>query len=280
MDEIIDGHIKFEGREPIPVDNVLDLLPSEVNTYHEPFIEHSFLLVDAFIEGREIESNGIICYSFDQLLVEMWEMAKNNLGLLLTNYKSRFLHIASLDDIERLSYISSMIDGVNSGTPDVHDFFYLWWSHFRRMSIYGKDAESYVFSHHLVLEKSSYANVVQYFARVSKFLYMRNVQFVHMEDITSVESQEGDFVFCDPIFDKKNDDFQFGTINDLQYFNWLRTLNSNYIFTFPPKIDKNNIELDVPTDIYSRVYLLKQIRNVGFNNRNKYLSKSEYYFVR
>lgn len=282
MDEIIEGHIKFEGREPVPVNNVWDILPENVFTFHEPFIESSFLLLDSIVEEKTISGIGYHCYSFDSLLIKMWMLIKDNWRTLLAEYESRFLYMSSIGtEGEKISWIKSMVDSVNDTNPSVHDFFFLWWSHFGRMNIYGKDAETYVFSHHLVLENSGLASVIQKLTPISQAIRQKDVNFINITNVSEiVPEREGDFVFCDPLFDRGNDDFQFGTISDIQYFDWLRTLNCNYIFTFPPKIDQNNIELDVPSDIYRKVYLLKELRNIGFEKGTGKGFKSEYYFIK
>lgn len=245
--------IKWSGSKRSQCENIIKYFPKEIDTYYEPFCGGASVC-RALTESKDHKVNKFVCSDLNRDLINLWNAVKNRPKEVADYYKILWTEMNKNDDkaIKR-AYFENVRERYNKERNPL-DFMFIMRTTTNGMPRYNSKGE-FNNSFHITRNGINPDTLEKIIFEWSDLLNENNVEFKHCSYI-EIEPQKNDFVYMDPPY-ANTKGMYFGGFDNLEFFEWLRTLPCEYAFSYDGKSGDENHTYDVPTDLYSEHIFLR-----------------------
>lgn len=265
--------IKWSGSKRALSEEIIQHFPKEINTYYEPFCGSCSMLFQLL--NSDIKVNKYICSDVNKELIDYFNLVKSNPKLIYEEYKKRWNKLTSFEEIKDKQIYYNKIRSSYNKTKSIHDFVFLTRTSANGLIRYNSKGE-FNAPFHLTrngIQPERFEKIIDLW---NKAINEHDVEFL-CQDYKTIKPKNNDYLFLDPPY-ANTKGMYFGVINFEEYWNWLKSLNCKYSFTFDGKRNETDNTYDVPNNIYSKhIYLDGKIS--GFQKLHKvseYVKESLY----
>lgn len=239
--------IKWSGSKRSQAEIILKEFPKKIKTYYEPFTGGSSVMF-ALLHS-DIEFERIICSDLNSDLIDLWNMIKNNKECLINGYREHWEELNKDENEDRRkSYYNKIREQFNEHKNPV-DFIFINRTATNGLVRYNKKGEfnnSFHFSRKGILP----SNLEKIINEWSALLNLHNIEFICC-DFTLIHGEEGDFIYADPPYEKTKGIY-YGDIDYEIFYEWLRSQDCEYCFSFNGKCENQDNTVDIPQDVYTK----------------------------
>jgi DNA adenine methylase len=239
--------IKWSGSKRSQADYIINLFPKEIDIYYEPFVGGASVLFNLL--HSDIKVKKYICSDINNDLISLWNRIKENPQELYEKYNLFWIELNKDEDIERRKEFFYLIRKRFNQMRYPSDFLFLSRTCVNGLIRYNSKGEfntSLHFSRGGINPNTLMTIINDWSSRLNKY----NVEFI-CRDYSDIRTNINDFVYLDPPY-ANTKGMYFGKIDYDKFWNYLRQLKSNYIFSFDGRRSEINNTYTVPTDIYTR----------------------------
>lgn len=268
--------IKWSGSKRSQSETLVSKIArKEYDTYYEPFCGGCSMLFQVL--HSDIKFKNYICSDINKGLIDLWNLIKENPGLIYDRYETMWNELNADDDKERKKQYFYKVRERYNEFGDPCDFMFIMRTTTNGMPRYNKDGmfnNSFHVTRNGILPQTFKKILFQW----SEVLNKHNVQFIH-RSYKEVEAGENDFIYLDPPY-ANTKGMYYGTIDYEELWKWLRSKSCSYMLSFDGKTSSCDITYDVPKDIYDvHEYIYSgnsSFRRVIGNSNKEYVSESLY----
>lgn len=256
---------------------------SMFTSYYEPFVGGGNVLLELLkLENHLKKAKRFYKYYASDInsdLIDLWNLIKSDYRQLYEDYSIMWKKFNSKDLEYRKYYFLDKRNEYNT-THNVSIFFFLLRTCYNGLVRYNKNGE-FNSSCHFTRPGMNPKEIFDILIRTSVMLNMGDVSFICRDyrDDTGY-CPEDTFMYFDPPY--IGDSVLYGAYKfDInEFFDYLRNLNCNYIFTLNAKTDKHDYEIRVPSDLYTDKILVES-GNSSFRRllHNENTNVSEYMYL-
>lgn len=259
--------IKWTGSKRGQSEEIIKRFPKSIETYYEPFIGGGSVLFQLLHSDISVEN--YICSDINEDLINLWNMIKNNPNYLCEKYKEMWCELNSKDDIEIKKQYYYKIRKEYNLTRQPHLLLFLTRTSTNGLIRYNSKNEfnsSFHFSRKGINPDKLRSIMLEW----SNILNAKNVQFI-CKSYNEITPKYNDFVYLDPPY-ANTTGMYYGTIDYEVFWNFLRELECEYMFSFDGTRGNIDNTYNVPTDVYkTHEYLYS-----GISGFKKIQKKQEY----
>jgi DNA adenine methylase len=236
--------VKWSGSKKSQAKQIIELFPSKIETYYEPFLGSASVLFELL--NSDIEVENYVASDICQPLIDIYLLIQKEPERLIEAYRKDWETLQHIGQ----SYYYQVRSRFNE-EPNPTDFLFLTrtcTNGLIRFNQKGEFNNSFHFSRKGInpdtLEKIifNWSNKIQ------------NVTFLH-SDYKNLSPKENDFIYLDPpYFGTKG--MYYGTINYNELWNWLKESPANFALSFDGKQGENDRTYQVPKELYSQHYYI------------------------
>lgn len=244
--------IKWSGSKRSQVNEIIQRLPKEIETYYEPFVGGGSVL-RGLLES-DIKVKNYICSDINNDLIDLWNLVKSNPTLIAERYEEMWNELNVDDDKERKKQYFYMVRDRFNKEKCPLDFMFIMRTTTNGMPRYNLKGEfnnSFHVTRNGIIPKTLRRIIFEW----SELLNENNVQFV-CQDYVSIKSNSNDFLYLDPPYANTKGMYYGGLDND-KLWNWLREQDCGYALSFDGISGDIDSTYEVPKYIYDKhEYLL------------------------
>lgn len=268
--------IKWTGSKRSQAKDIVSYFPEEINTYYEPFVGGGAIL-KYLISNSNIKVKKYICSDINNDLIKVWKLIKNNPKLIIDSYKLLWAELNKDDNKARKrDFYNYIREEFNKGKNPVL-FFFIMRTTTNGMPRYNKKGE-FNSSFHITRNGIIPEKAEKIINEWSFLLKENDVKFICCP-YTDIIPEKNDFCYFDPPY-ANTKGMYYGNIENDIFFDYLKKLNCNYIFSFDGKSGEKDNTYSVPLDVYTEhKYLLSgnsSFKRVTGNDKNAIVYESLY----
>lgn len=265
--------IKRSGSKRSQSEEIVSWFPKEIETYYEPFIGGGSVLFQLL--NSDVQVKECICSDVNEELITLWRDIRDCPELLATNYEIHWNNLNKHESIsKRKEYYYYIRERFNK-YKDTSDLLFLTRTCANGLIRYNSKGE-FNTSFHFSRKGIAPDKMERILFSWSNVLNQNNVQFV-CRDYKTIIPREKDFMYLDPPY-ANTKGMYFGQIDYDEFWNYLRHLKCDYIFSFDGKTTSKDNTYEVPKDVYSsHIYMNKAISGFGkIHQKKEYVQESLY----
>lgn len=257
--------IKWSGSKRSQLESIISYISkSQYDIYYEPFCGGASMLRGVI--QSNIHFNKYICSDINNDLIRLWNDIMYDVDRLIYDYTIMWneLNVLNIDDKKKYYYdVRSRFNEFKSTS----DFLFIMRTTTNGMPRYNNKGE-FNNSFHLSRNGIEPKRLKNILLEWSNILNENQVEFIH-QSYNKVNTTSSDFIYLDPPY-ANTKGMYYGGINLDEFFNWIRTQDSEYILSFDGKINNFDYSYNVPNDIYDEHIYLKSgnssFRRLNSNN--------------
>ncbi len=237
--------IKWAGSKRSQAEEILKYFPKEIDTYYEPFCGGCSVLMRLL--ETDIRVNKFVCSDKNKDLIDLWCMIRDNPEKVSEHYSCLWNEMVSKGDVDnRRDYFNSVRDRYNKNHNPL-DFFFIMRTCTNGLPRYNKSGQ-FNNSYHLTrlgMKPETLHKII--------FKWSEKIQGIVFQycDYSDIIPTEGDFMYLDPPY-ANTKGMYFCDFDISRYFEWLRTVQCDYIFSFDGKAGGEDRTYNVPCELYTR----------------------------
>ena len=267
--------IKWSGSKRSQAFDILGYFPYEIDTYYEPFCGGCSVLNR--LMHSDIQVKHYVCSDLNSDLIQLWNMVKNNPKEVSSYYEVLWNAINSLDSIEeRKEYFTKVRDRFNKHKNPL-DFMFLMRTCTNGMPRYNSDG-IFNSSYHFTRMGINPKTLERIIGCWSFFLNKNDVEFICCS-YEEISPNKNDLAYFDPPY-AKTKGMYFGGIDLNKFWDYLRSINCSYLFSFDGISGGMDNTAQVPKDIYDEHVYLKSgnssFKRIVGNSRDSIVFESLY----
>lgn len=262
--------VKWSGSKRSQVWEILKYFPSEINTYWEPFCGGCSVLMGLLLTPSEdIKVNKFICRDFNQDLINLWNLIKEDPIGLSNHYCKLWSELNGQPDREAMKqYFYKIRERLNEEHKP-EDFLFILRTTTNGMPRYNKNGE-FNNSFHVTRNGIEPDRLRKILCFWSDRLNKNNVQFEwgdYRDILGRVESD--DFVYLDPPYANTKGMYH-GTIPQESLFCFLEEIHCPYVMSYDGIAGKENNIQTIPEHLFDEHILI----NSGNSSFRRTIGKS------
>ena len=270
--------IKWTGSKRSQADQIISLMPKEIDTYYEPFVGGGSVfarLIEACDEGK-IKVNRFVLSDANKELIKMFMIIKHNPQNLIDDYTKRYEALAkNKTEQERNAYYINIRNQYNKLFDNdpirPYIFFWLLRTCFNGLIRYNKKGEFNTAFHinRLGMRPDKLgAIIVDWSIMMNKY----NVELVHGDYKDVIRSaKENDFIYMDPPYAKSAGMYFTDEFNKEELFEFINKLPCKWALSYDGTSSKENNTFEVPEHIYKNHKYL----NASYSSFKKIVKREE-----
>lgn len=245
--------IKWSGSKRYQVAEILSQFPKNIHTYYEPFLGGGSVLM-GFLEllenNKDYNVSNIICSDINKDLIGIWNLIKNDLNFLITEYTKHYNIFHELSLVDKKNYYTEQRRIFNNELSNVNNehyalFFWLTRTCFNGLIRFNKKGE-FTTSCHFSRSGIQPEKLIKILKYTSELLNKYNVQFIHGSYEKIIKNvHPDDLLYCDPPYDKSDGMYQYNAFDFKKFIDWTCTQECNMLLSYDhtddTKIDITNI---------------------------------------
>jgi DNA adenine methylase len=249
--------IKWTGSKRSQAEQIISLMPKEIDTYYEPFVGGGSVfakLIEYCDEGK-IKVNRFVLSDLNKELILMFMIIKHYPHRLIEDYTARYNQIASLStEAERNAHFVNIRNNYNkiSDKDPIRPYVFYWLLRtcFNGLIRYNRNGEFNTAYHptRLGMKPEKLAPII---LEWSMLMNKYNVELVHgdYKDVIG-SAKENDFVYMDPPYAKSVGMYFAEEFNKDEMFEFINKLPCKWALSYDGTSGKENNTFDIPKHIY------------------------------
>ena len=238
--------IKWSGSKRSQAKEIIKYFPKEIDAYYEPFCGGASVLKQLFNSNINIKK--YVCSDINNDLINLWKIIKKSHKELKYYYRILWNQLNCDNDIERKKeYFNNVRDRFNK-QRNPFDFMFIMRTTTNDMPRYNKNGE-FNNSFHVTRNGIQPDKLDKIIDEWSFLLNKYDVEFVN-KSFEEIIPEKEDFLYLDPPY-YNTKGMYYGVINYDLFFEYLRSLKCDYIFSFDGISGNDNKIFNVPKDIYN-----------------------------
>lgn len=244
--------IKWSGSKRSQAEEILKILPREINTYYEPFCGGASVL-RRLIES-DIKVEKYCCSDINSDLINLWNLIKEKPESIIEHYSNLWEELNSLgadyQGVEnKKSYFNNVRQRFNKERNPL-DFMFIMRTTTNGMPRYNKEG-NFNNSFHVTRNGMNPKRLSKIIVEWSELLNEKGVTF-EIKDYMEVDSKEGDFLYLDPPYSQvKAGGMYFGGLNLSELWEWLGNQEGKYVLSFDGTSGEVDNTYTVPKELYN-----------------------------
>lgn len=267
--------IKWTGSKRNCAKEIVSHFPPEIDTYYEPFVGGGSVI--RRLLSSDVVVNKYCCSDLNSDLINLWNAIKQTPDRCAEVYKSLWTEHNKDDNVDRQRSHFEEIRSRLNAEHSPYDFLFILRTTSNGLVRYNASGEfnNSMHIHRPGINPSELKSIIFDW---SYLLNKHDVQFVCC-DYKTIATNSEDYIFADPPY-AGTKGIYFGTINYEDFWDWLRSQNAQYAFTFDGKSNYEDYTYAVPANVYSKHLYLSaansSFRRLYGNNSTSYISESLY----
>lgn len=253
MSKIFQPIIKWSGSKRSQCRDIISFFPNEIETYYEPFCGGASVM-RAVIEEPTINVNHYVISDYNEELIKLWNVIKNNPDNLFNSYKLLWTELNR--DGATIEYQKEFYNNIRSLFNEFHnptDFFFLLRTCYNGMIRYNSNGE-FNTPFHLNRPGINPDKLQKILFEWSELLNDNNIHF-QCCDYQEIQPNINDFLYLDPPYANTNGLYS-GGLDLNEFYNYLRNLKCNYILSFDGISGDEDNTVALPQELYTQhIYL-------------------------
>lgn len=244
--------IKWIGSKRTQANEICKYIKKDYNIYYEPFCGGASMLF-YIINNIPDKFKGFVCSDINNDLINVFNLIKTDVNFLIFEYKNMWNELNKDEEIKRKKeYFRQIREEYNKNKRPEH-FLFIMRTTTNGMPRYNKKGE-FNNTYHVNRNGIDPDNFKKILFNWNYFLNKYNVQFV-CECYQNINPNSSDFCYFDPPYFNTKEMYN-GNIDNSLFFEKLRRLSCDYIFSYDGISGENNQIYNVPKDVYSENILL------------------------
>lgn len=268
--------IKWSGSKRLTAFEIVEKFPDRIRCYHEPFIGGGSVLRALLESGKTVREIRVSDTNPD--LIATWQLIQHDPKKLFQFYTHHWERLNKDEDLNRKKQYFTEIRTRLNLRHDPADFFFIMRTAVNGMPRYNLSGE-FNTAFHLTRKGIQPSRLKPLLTEWSQLLSKRYVQFLCC-DYQEVQSlHKWDVLYVDPPF-ANTKGMYYGGIDYIELWTWLRKQPGYYFLSFDGKITSQDFTVDIPDDLYSTHFYLKNgnsaFRRVLGTSNNEFVEESLY----
>lgn len=268
--------IKWSGSKRPIAKKLVSLIPSDIDTYYEPFCGSCAVLVQYLLSKHE--ANSYVCSDLNKDLIDLWNSIKNTPEIVCEHYETLWHLFNTPPDIEHRKKVFFDIRNEYNKTHNPLDFMFIMRTTTNGMPRYNSNGlfnNSCHFSRSGI-EPKKLKSVVN---KWSNILEKYDVKFIQCS-YSHIKPTKFDFMFLDPPY-ANTKGMYFNNFDNNALWDYIRGIQCGYILTYDGISGNIDNTYAVPTDLYDgHTYVNSgnsSFKRVIGNSKGSYVHESVYW---
>lgn len=240
--------IKWSGSKRSQLENILEHIPTNIETYIEPFVGGGSVFGGMLVRGGV---GKFIINDLNTCLIELWTLIRDNPDKILNHYEDLWTQLNSSSSPEDVFYYTR--DSLNHhNLPE--DFMFILRTCVNGMPRYNSKGHFNTSFHHNRggMKPETLRKIVYKWHTLMK---RYDITFTN-SSYEGVYSKKGGFMYLDPPY-ANTKGMYFGGLDVNTFFNWLGSQEGDWILSYDGVSGDVDSTYDVPTTLYTEHKYLK-----------------------
>lgn len=244
--------IKWSGSKRSQAEQILQFVPSEVETYIEPFVGGGSILGALMVsENHKVGEYQISDYN--ETLIGLWNAIKDTPEELHYHYKELWVPLHEAVSIDDKKVVYNSVRSRLNEFKNPRDFMFIMRTCVNGMPRYNSSG-GFNSPYHLNRGGIKPETLKSIILQWSELLNTNKVTFTH-KSYESVVAKKDSFMYLDPPY-ANTKGMYFDNFDVLPFFEWLEVQDSKYLLSFDGKSGEIDSTYSVPEKLYDKhVYL-------------------------
>ena len=231
--------MKWSGSKNSQSKDILKYIPKQLDKYYEPFSGGGSIFL-TLLENDEYDIKEYFISDFNEDLINIYNLIKDNPNLLIEKYKIHYTDFNSSDKQHRKDYFNKIRKQYNE-THDPSDFYWIMRTTTNGMPRYNRSG-GFNNSCHFTRPGMKPEMVEKMVLKYSKLFNENNIYFNHSSYIDI--DIEG-FMYLDPPYENTKGMY-FGMFDNEKFIEWLNSSKNQWILSYDGKVNEDKLEHKFP----------------------------------
>lgn len=270
--------IKWTGSKSSQAKAIVDLFPSTIDTYYEPFIGGGSVLYEVLerCEQHTLTVKKFVCSDKNVDLINIYKCIKYNPEYLLNIYTNLWNGLKSIEPEYKRKFYEEQRNKYNnetlSSTYKACLFYWLLRTCFNGLVRYNKNGNFNSPFHHNrdgMNPSKLEPLIMKYHHLFNKFdIIFKCESYIKVQSLS-----KNDVMYLDPPYINTSSMYFADGIKYDMFFNWIRKNECNIFLSFDGIRDTTDLTFEIPTDVYNEhLYIQSGLSSfsklVEQNNKN------------
>ena len=245
--------IKWSGSKRSQAEKLLTFFPKYINIYYEPFCGGCSVLNRLLNSSITVEK--YICSDINADLINLWNYIKRDYTDVVNHYSDLWYELNKDNNLDRKREFFNTIRKRYNEYRNPLDFMFIMRTTTNGMPRYNSNGE-FNNSFHITRNGIQPQKLDKILYAWNKILNEHNVEFIYCSYKDIIPIDDKCFMYLDPPY-ANTKGMYYGNIDYNEFWNYLKNLNCNYMFSFDGKSGKIDNTFEVPVDVYNRHFYIK-----------------------